>query len=376
MNTEKEAYGVPLTFRPADRAPLALSGLPWYARERTYCRLPQAVIPQTNPGVRMLAWHTAGAMVRFRTDSSAIGIEAVLRTGDDMSHMPRSGSGGFDLYEGAGTEKVFRANLRHSHGSTEVKGLLRRELSRRMREWTVYLPLYNGVEALDIGLDPECRLEAPTPFAHERPVLFYGSSITQGGCASRPGNSYTAIVGRRLNVDLINWGFSGNGKGEPVMAETIATLDLSAFVFDYDHNAPTVEHLAATHEPFFRIVRKARPDLPVIFVSRPDFYGTHMCRQRREIIRGTYERAVAAGDRNVRFVDGEILFGAAERDLCTVDGCHPNDIGFLRMADGMTPAVRAVLQPSGPREAAAAARRTGPGSPPSSDLRQDSHVRS
>ena len=336
--------GLPLCFRQADQAPFVLSGLPWFSQEKQYCRLPQAILPQANEGVRGLAWHTSGAAIRFRTDSSAIGLQAKLRDGGDMAHMPRSGSGGFDLYEGVGTGKVFRANLKHEHGSKDVNGLFRRDLPREMREWTIYLPLYNGVETIAIGLDPECRVEAPTPFTYGKPVLFYGSSITQGGCASRPGNSYSTIIARRLDANLVNWGFSGSCRAEPIMAETIASLDLGALVLDYDHNAPTVEYLASTHEPFFRLVRAARPALPVIFVSKPDFYGTDACCQRRDIVRNTYERARAAGDDNVYFVDGESLFGETERDLCTVDGCHPNDIGFLRMADGITPAVRTALQ--------------------------------
>lgn len=336
--------GSPLLFRQADRAPFALFGLPWYAQENRYCRLPQAIIPQANEGVQELAWNTAGGMVRFRTDSTAIGLQAILRSGGDMSHMPRSGSGGFDLYEGCGGSKVFRANLRHEHGCAKVNGLFRRDLPRHMREWTLYLPLYNGVEALAIGLDPDCSMESPTPFTCGKPVMFYGSSITQGGCASRPGNAYPAIVTRRLDANMVNWGFSGSARGERVMAETIASLDLGAFVFDYDHNAPTLEHLAATHEPFFRVIREARPELPVIFVSKPDFAGTEMCRRRRDSIRTACERARARGDGNVYFVDGERLFGDSERDLCTVDGCHPNDIGFLRMADIITPVVRAALQ--------------------------------
>lgn len=338
-----EIDGTPLVFQTADRPPFRLSGLPWYAQERQWCRLPQTLLPSASDGVRWLGWNTSGVRVHFRTDSSAIGLHATLRDGVDMSHMARSGSGGFDLYEGSGSAKVFRSNLRHDPGCTAVRGLFCRAMPPQMREWTVYFPLYSGVSSFSIGLDPDSRVEPPAPFDYEHPVLFYGSSITQGGCASRPGNSHAAIITRRLNADLVNWGFSGNAIGEPVMARTIATLNLSAFVLDYDHNAPSAEHLDATHEPFFRIIRQAHPDLPVVFVSKPDFYGTSQCLRRRDLIRRTWEKASSAGDRRVWFVDGETLFGSTERDLCTVDGCHPNDIGFLRMADAITPVLRDAL---------------------------------
>ena len=108
-------------------------------------------------------------------------------------------------------------------------------------------------------------------------------------------------------------------------------------MLDYDHNAPDEAHLEATHEPFFRAIRNRRPELPVLLVSRCDFHGTAADIRRREIIRATWEHAAAAGDRHVRFLDGELLFGAEERDACTVDGCHPNDLGFYRMYRTMLP---------------------------------------
>jgi hypothetical protein len=338
-----ELDGVPLHFRPANSAPFALTGFPWLKTERHLCRLPQQTIPLANEGIQELAWHTSGGILHFRTDSSTIAIDTTLRSGLDMSHMPRSGSGGFDLFEGRGVDSTFRANVLHEHGQTQVRALFCRGLERTMREWKIYLPLYNGVQHLAIGLDLDGQVEAASPLQQTKPILFYGSSITQGGCASRPGNAYPAIVARRLDAHLINWGFSGSGRGEPVMAQTIAGLDLGVFVFDYDHNAPTPEHLEKTHALFFHTIRKAQPKLPVVFVSRPDFYNNPDCHQRRQIIRATYDAACAIGDQNVYFVDGETLFGETERDLCTVDGCHPNDIGFLRMADGITPVVKAAL---------------------------------
>ena len=338
-----ELDGIALQFHPANTAPFTLTGLPWFNTEPYFCRLPQRSIPLANEGVQELAWHTSGAMLHFRTDSSTIAIDATLRSGLDMSHMPRSGSGGFDLFEGRGANSTFCANVLHQHGQTQVQALFCRDLKRTMREWKIYLPLYNGVQKLAIGLDPDSQLEAPSPFRQKKPILFYGSSITQGGCASRPGNTYPAIIARRLDAHFINWGFSGSGRGEPLMAQTIASLDLSVFVFDYDHNAPNPEHLEKTHAPFFQTIRKAHPNLAIVFVSRPDFFNTPDCHKRRKIINATYEAARTDGDQNVYFVDGETLFGSTERDLCTVDGCHPNDIGFLRMADGITPSVRLAL---------------------------------
>ena len=128
------------------------------------------------------------------------------------------------------------------------------------------------------------------------------------------------------------------------MARYIAGLEMSAFIFDYDHNAPNVDHLRRTHEPFFRIVRQAQPQLPIVLVSKPDFDGyPDENRERRNVILQTYANAVAAGDRHVYFVDGETLFGRGDRDMCAVDGCHPTSLGFLRMADRLEPVLRRAL---------------------------------
>lgn len=335
--------GHELVFLAPEHAGMELSGLPGYPPEREFLRLPRERLAEANEGVRALAWHTSGAVLRFRTDSPVLGLRAELREAAGMAHMPLSGSSGFDLFEGSGPEKVFASNLRTAFGSSAVEGLFRAGLSREMRDWTLYFPLYNGVRECRIGLAPESSIAPPTPMPFEKPVLFYGSSITQGGCASRPGNAYPAILCRRLDAPMINWGFSGSGRGEPGMARAVAERDLAAFVLDYDHNAPTPEHLAATHEPFYTLVREAHPDLPILLPSRPDFYDNEPCRERRDIVRRTFENAVSRGDKNVYFIDGETLFGDRERDLCTVDGCHPNDIGFLRMADGLTPVLRAAL---------------------------------
>ena len=207
-------------------------------------------------------------------------------------------------------------------------------------QFILSLPLYAGTDRLEIGVALDAKFEEPTPQKIQKPIVFYGSSITQGGCASRPANNYTTMICRDLDAPQVNLGFSGSGRGEPAVAHAIAKIDASVFVFDYDHNAPTSEHLRATHEPFFKIIREAHPDLPVIFLSRPD---TDNGGERMEIIRQTYANAVAAGDKNVYFIPGDSLFGPNGLNWCTVDGCHPNDLGFYRMYEKILPVVKQAL---------------------------------
>ncbi|MFA6103489.1 MAG: SGNH/GDSL hydrolase family protein [Victivallaceae bacterium] len=173
------------------------------------------------------------------------------------------------------------------------------------------------------------------------PVLFYGSSITHGGCATRTGNNYAAMLCRAVDAPLINLGFSGSGCGEIAIARAVADLKLSAVVMDYDHNAPSVNHLARTHESFFRALREKQPELPVIIMSKCDFKGTKDEIKRREVIRKTYENAVKAGDKKVWFIDGETLFGSENRDAC---GCHPNDLGFYRIYRAVLPVLQLALK--------------------------------
>jgi hypothetical protein len=285
-------------------------------------------------------------MIRFKTNSLDIAIKAELRDKGIMAHMPLSGQSGFDLYLKTDKGLSFHGNIRPSSGKPDaVEGVFAENLDGEMHEYVIYLPLYNGIETMEIGLAPHTELKAPSPFKHPEPILFYGSSITQGGCASRPGNAYSHFLTRWLDANMINLGFSGCGRGEVVMAECIASLKLSAFVMDYDHNAPNPEHLEKTHEIFFQTIRRKQPELPIVIMTKCDFDTGDIAinSKRREIIKRTYSNAVKAGDRKVYFIDGEKMFGKTDRDACTVDGCHPNDIGFLRMAETILPVLEKAL---------------------------------
>lgn len=204
-----------------------------------------------------------------------------------------------------------------------------------METVTVNLPRNEELSHLEIEVDDNARVEEAEPYTIQEPIIFYGSSITEGGCAPRPGTAYTSIVARWLDADYFNYGFSGRAKGEPVFAEFIASHpSISAFVYDYDHNAPTPEHLEMTHRKFFEIVRKAHPSIPVIILTRPDFdWNPEDSIKRRAVIYDTYQTAVKNGDRNVYFIDGQSFFGMFGREECTIDGCHPTSLGFMRMAE-------------------------------------------
>lgn len=326
-------------------APFEVTGFAWRKPGGELYRIPaELTSEQTSEGVIALAKHTSGGAVRFRTDSPYLAIRATLRAGSDMNHMPRSGSCGFDLFQ-SDAKGASHYNTTIQPSPEHLKGeVLERKANSfakagEMRDWVIYLPLYGGVQSLEAGIAPGAKLEAPTPHRIAKPILFYGSSITQGGCASRPANNYTTMLCRAVDAPQINLGFSGNAKGEIALAEAIAGLDLAAFVYDYDYNAPGAAHLAKTHEPFFLKIREKNPDLPIIMMSKcsgPDA-------KRRDIIKKTCQNAIDRGDRNVYFIDGSELFGEPGKDYCTVDGCHPNDLGFYQMYRRVLPVLRQAL---------------------------------
>ena len=334
-----------IVWRNAGEAPFRICGLYEPQAEGPFRRMPENVAKRVSEGVAQLALNTAGGRVRFRTDSPYVAIHAEMNSVCRMDHMAFTGIFGFDLYGRKGGEEVYLGTFRPPvdlQTGYESKIAL-----PDGGEWdvTIYFPLYNNVDRLWIGLKEGCALAAPCEYEFSRPVVFYGSSITQGGCASRPGNSFAAIASRMLDCDHVNLGFSGSAKGEAIMAEYIAGLPMCAFVLDYDHNAPSVEHLRATHEPFFQTVRAANPDLPILLVSKPDVNWRNQADalERRTVILDTYQHALAAGDRHVAFLDGFMLFDGPMRDSCTVDGCHPNDLGMMRMGAKMAGALSALL---------------------------------
>lgn len=317
--------------------PFEVRGLAVCEGER-FLRLPEELLPRVSEGVQVLAHHTAGGHVRFRTDALRVAVRASSLYPDSiMNHMALTGSKGLDIY----VDGEYCATIRPGITDEWFEGVC--ELKAGVKDIEINMPLYNGLTRLLIGISAGANVLAPRPYRFNEPVVYYGSSITQGGCASRPGNCYQGFLSRWLDADQVNLGFSGSAKGEAEMAEYIAGLPMCAFVFDYDHNAPDVEHLRRTHEPFFQLIRRARPELPVIFVTKPDGNRDPHGEERRELIYANYEHARENGDAHVWFVDGRTLFGEHDHEDCTVDGCHPNDLGFYRMAQAIYPALKQAL---------------------------------
>lgn len=321
--------------------PLHVFGIPFFEERGVPERLPKEILEQV-PSLEFLGKRATGARVAFRTNSKKITVKIRLKT--------LSVDRGMSIYacQSAHILAGDRSNLRFpglvfppDYDTTEFEGTF--EKDGTMEDITIYLPRNEQIEDVNVFVEEDATVTEPTPYRY-KPILFYGSSITEGGCCCNPFNAYNAIISNRLDVDFYNFGFSGSAKGETVLADYISTIDMSIFVYDYDHNAPDANFLRAMHKPFFDIIRKNKPNLPIVIMTMPKERYDEENTERRNVIKATYEAAKASGDKNVYFIDGETFFGENERYMCSIDGIHPNDLGFARMADVITPVIREILE--------------------------------
>jgi hypothetical protein len=329
---------------------LGLEGQGWTDTAAPFDRLPSRAEGVVREPVWNLSRHSAGLAVRFVTDATALKARWTLTSDSlDMPHMPATGVSGLDLYvkdeEGVWHWLAVGWPTAQTNEASLFAGV-----PAGRREYLLYLPLYNGVSSVEIGgwpADAETTLykAPPRPAERQRPIVFYGTSITQGGCASRPGMVHTAILGRRLDHPVINLGFSGNGRMEPELADLLAELDPAVYVIDCLPNM-VAEEVQQRTGPLVRRLREAHPETPILLVedrSYSDSFLNVEKRQRndtsRAALRAAYDELVAAGVTGLHYLEGEHLLG--DDNEGTVDSSHPTDLGFVRQAE----AFEAVLRP-------------------------------
>jgi hypothetical protein len=306
---------------------LVVEGKAWTDTKSFYDRLPAKAEGKVTPSVWDLSHHSAGMCVRFVTDSPSIQVCWSLRNGDlSMPHMPATGVSGVDLYckETPGRWR-FIANGRPT-GTTNTVSFT----PPAGRPCLLYLPLYNGVTSVKIGVPVGRTIRSDSAAGKQhKPIVFYGTSITHGGCASRPGLAFPAIVGRHLDTPIINLGFSGSGKMEPEMAELLAEIDSSAYVLDCLWNM-SPDLVSTRVEPFVKTLRATRPNTPIMLAE--DCSVRNVCPTEKGIIlRNIHQRLTAQGVKNLYFLSSEGMLGDDTEG--TVDGCHPNDLGMMRQAE-------------------------------------------
>jgi len=277
--------------------------------------------------------------VPFTSDAPSIQVRWSLlpKRSLSMPHMPATGVSGVDLYsKDASGRWSFVANGRLAGITNTARFSL-----PTGQPCLLYLPLYNGVTSVEIGIPKGHTLAGADPAAtkQRKPIVIYGTSITQGGCASRPGMAFPAIVGRRLDVPVINLGFSGSGKMEPAMAELLAELDPSAYVLDCLWNM-SPELVSTRVEPFVKTLRAARPDTPILLAE--DCSVRNVCPTAKgRIVRAIHQKLTAEGMKNLYFLSNLGMLGDDTEG--TVDGCHPNDLGMMRQAEVFANALAPLL---------------------------------
>lgn len=334
-----------------DARDLGVSGKGWNESQRDFERLPAKTETMVPESVWKLSHHTAGLYVQFVTNATEIHARwTLINENLAMPHMPATGVSGLDLYAKTdnGSWRWLGVGRPFSIPTNTTK--LAGNLIPTTRSFMLYLPLYNGVNSLEIGLPNDASMWKiiEDEETRKKPIVFYGTSITQGGCASRPGMSAAAILGRRLDVPVINLGFSGSGKMEQELATLLGEVDAALYVIDCMPNMDKTL-IEERVEPFIQILRKARLETPILLVEGREFQNSYLIsflgkqiKQERAAFRKAYENLMSKGIKNLYYLYGINQLGN-DREA-TVDGSHPTDLGFMRQADFFEPVILSILE--------------------------------
>ncbi len=325
---------------------IGTEGQGWTETKSTYDRLPAKAEGVVRDPVWRLAQHSAGICARFISDSPSISARWVLRSGNlEMNHMPATGVSGLDLYARGDDGWRWVAVGRPSDVTNEV--VLISGVPEGFHEYMLYLPLYNGVEKVEIGVVPGKTL-GKAPSRETKPVIFYGTSITQGGCASRPGMAHTSIVGRHLDVPVINLGFSGNGKMDPEIGDLLIELDPSVYVIDCCPNMDA-QRISERTVPLVKKLREAKPETPILLVENIEYQrgwfqeaSRKSYESKNEALRKCFLELQEEGVGGLSYLPCDDMLGDDAEG--TVDGVHPTDVGFLRIADAFEPVLRGLVR--------------------------------
>ncbi len=327
---------------------LGLEGQGFTDTSAPYDRLPGRAEKIVRPPVWGLSRDSAGMAVRFITDSTELSARWKLTKAKlEMPHMPATGVSGLDLYV-KGDDGKWRWVVNGKPTAQESNAKLFSGVAPGKHEFLLYLPLYNGVTSVEIGVPKTAVLaQADARKSGLKPIVFWGTSITHGACASRPGMVHTAILGRWLDAPVINLGFSGNGQMEPEVAQLISEIDASCYVIDC---LPNLEAAAVAQrtEPLVAILRKVHPTTPIVLVEDRSYADSHFITSKRtrnlksrEALKAAFDK-LKPSDANLHYIAGEDLLGDDWEG--TVDSSHPTDLGFMRQAEAFQKVLGPVLK--------------------------------
>lgn len=327
-----------------DASNFPLLGKATQSTTERYVRLPDSLKNISRKPLWELGQNSAGLAVRFRSNSTTIAAKWEVALDRNLNHMTATATKGLDLYCLENGKWVF-VNSGRPSGKKNTSVIIS-HMRPQEREYMLYLSLYDGVISLSIGVDSLSDISQPAVNlpVQNKPVVCYGTSILQGGCASRPGMAHTNILSRWFNREFINLGFSGNGKLDYEVAEVIANVDASLYVLDFVPNA-TVKEIEDKADHFYSIIRKRRPDSPILFVEDPIFVHTKFdqvidkeVKDKNKALHAFFEALKKRGEKNISLVSSKKMLG--DDGEATVDGIHFTDLGFMRYANLLYPIIK------------------------------------
>jgi hypothetical protein len=329
---------------------LGIEGQAYRDTKAPFDRLPARAEETVRKDVWNLSRHSAGLAVRFVTDATTISCRWTLTSPNlAMPHMPATGVSGVDLYA-RDDEGKWRWLAAGKPTAQTTSAALAAGIKPGTREYRLYFPLYNGVTSLEIGVPAGSKLSRGPAYAtgHEKPIVFYGTSITHGASASRTGMVHTAILGRRLERPVVNLGFSGNGRMEPEVTVFLNEIDAAVYVIDCLPNIQAAEVTART-APLVRQIREAHPDTPILLVEDRNYSDGFLMTSKRDrnqqsqaALKKEFALLKEAGVKGLYYLVGDHLLG--DDNEGTVDSSHPTDLGFFRQADAFEPVLKEILK--------------------------------
>ncbi len=336
------AYGQKASeLKYSDAQDLMIINKPFENTGTDYARLPSDMKDQVRKELWDLGLNSAGIAIRFSSDTKCIGARWELLNNFSMSHMAGTGIMGIDFYTLDNGEWKFIGTARPNGKNSE--SVVIRHMNGDQREYLAYLPLYDGAVKVEVGIDSTASIGMPRDRSLTKntgkPIVFYGTSITQGGCASRPGMTYTSIIGRKLDCETVNLGFSGNARMDKSMAEIVSRIDASEYVIDCIPNC-TAKILRDSAYYFLTYLAENHPETPIFMVENvlfpPSIVETETAADLKEengYWKELYRQFKKEGFKNIYYIKADGLIG--KDNECTVDGCHMTDLGFMRMAAGL-----------------------------------------
>mgnify|MGYP000740093727 CR=1 FL=1 len=328
---------------------IRVEGLPWFLKNNgLFNRFPRSVEKMLRPEVWALSECPAGGCITFRSNTTLLRIKIKNKDASHMPHMPLSGSNGVSLFVGENNDLRPWGTAIPDMESSEFEREFFTNIPPEERNYRLYLPLYHPLQSLYIGIAKNSIIKPPFSHAISKPAVFYGTSITQGGCASTPGSDFINTLGRILNIEMINLGFSGNGKGDIEVAKLMAEINAAIYVLDYLANVNN-DLLQKTLFPFYSKLRHKHKNTPILLLSSPCFWQVDFNpallkeqESKRDYLMSFYVEQRKNGDPNIHFADVFDMLAFATENAY-VDGVHPTDHGFTIIATRLAPVLKRIL---------------------------------